>query len=273
MGCAMKRVILMAVSICSFFLCKQSYAYEPMIYSDGWTKLSEQELTEKMNAPVINTNTEKPFNFKMVKDEIGSDDFTNTPSEYYENSLKGYRLNLYTTYDIIDGGLFEGTAMPLIYYKHAKPSKYSYVRDFSFQSEDPLSILPADFVSWAGSEQREFIETAIQQKRSWRKVSPNARIIGSSKNSISLYDTFDEDFYNVDEGERYNDEFPSHILSLEVMGDLNNDGYEDIVVSYAHYLVSGTGRSYGFAVLTKTSKDEIFRDITEEVDRIVWQRS
>jgi hypothetical protein len=247
--------------------------YEPMIYDNGWTKLSESELSEKMNTPVININTGKPFNFKMVKDEIVAKDFTNTPLEFYNNALDGYSLDLYTTYDIIQGGLFTGVALPLIYYQHAKPSKYSFVRGFSFADGDPLLVLPVDFVFWVGSDQREFIDLASHQEQSWRQVSPRAWIIKKSENSISLYDTFCEDFYKVDDEEQYTGELPSHILSLEVMGDFNNDGYEDIVVSYAHYLVGGSGRSYEFTVLTRTSKDDIFRDITNEVGRIIWKRS
>jgi hypothetical protein len=266
----MKKFIFFIMFASVLFMGKHAYAYEPMIYDNGWIKLSESELSEKMNAPVLNINTDEPFNFKMVKGDTEAEGLTNTPLEYYSNVLNGYRLNLYTTYDIIDGGLFEGIALPLIYYKHAKPSKYSYVRDFSFAEGDPLAVLPVDFVFWAGSDQREFIEMALQQRKSWRDVSPNARIIKTSDNSISLYDTCTEDFYKVPDDRKYTGEFPSHVLSAEVMGDLNNDGYEDMVVSYAHYYVQGSGKSYHFVVLTRISKDDIFRDITDEVDRIIW---
>jgi hypothetical protein len=269
----MKKLLLIFLLFYLLLSWKYSYAYEPMIYDNGWTKLSESELSEKMNTPVININTGKPFNFRMVKDETETRDSTNTPLEYYNNVLEGYGLDLYATYDIIDGGLFTGVALPLIYYQYAKPSKYSYVRDFSFTEGDPLLVLPVDFVFWVGSDQREFIELASKQQQSWRQVSPSARIIKKSENSISLYDTFYEDFYKVDDEEKYTGELPSHVLSLKVMGDFNNDGYEDIVVSYAHYLVGGSGRSYGFTVLTRTSKEDIFRDITDEVGRIIQKRS
>lgn len=269
----MRKHISLIIVISVFLIGTHAYAYEPVIYDNGWIELSESELSEKMNAPVLNINTNKPFNFKMIKDDTEAEDLTNTPLEYYNNVLKGYSLNLYTTYDIIDGGLFEGVALPLIYYSQAKSSKHSYVRDFSFADGDPISVLPVDFVSWAGSDQREFIETALQQGKSWRDVSPNARIIKSSDNSISLYDTFAEDFYNVADDEKYTGEFASHVLSAEVLGDLNNDGYEDMFVSYAHYYVEGSGRSYRFVVLTRTSQDGIFKDITDEVDRIIWNYS
>lgn len=269
----MRKFIFLIVVTTVLFIGKHAHAYDPVIYDNGWIKLSESELSERMKAPVLNINTDKPFNFKMVKGDTEAEGLTNTPLEYYNNVLKGYSLNLYTTYDIIDGGLFEGIALPLIYYQQAKSSKYSYVRDFSFIEDDPITVLPVDFVSWAGSDQREFIETALQQGKSWRDVSPNARIIKASDNSISLYDTFAEDFYNVTDDEKYTGEFASHVLSAEVMGDFNNDGYEDMVVSYAHYYVEGSGRSYRFVVLTRTSKDGIFRDITDEVDRIIWSYS
>ena len=101
MGLIMKKIIFLIMFVCVLFIGKHSYAYEPMIYDNGWIELSESELSKKMNASVLNINTDKPFNFKMIKGDIKAKGLTNTPLEYYNNVLKGYSLNLYTTYDII----------------------------------------------------------------------------------------------------------------------------------------------------------------------------
>lgn len=267
----MKKTFL--ISIFVFFLTGFGYAhsYDPMIYDDGWVKLSESELTEKMNSPVININTGEPFNLELIKKNTKEVDPTNTPFEYYQNALDGYDFIILTTYDIIDRGLFRAVAVPLIYYYNAKPARYSYVRDFCFTKEDPVAVLPPDFVWYAGSDQRRYLERAKQQGLSWRDVSPNARIIERTEETLALYDTFAEDFYNRPDERKYTGDSPSHVISVNVVGDLNNDGYEDLVVRWAHFYVGGSGRSYHFAVLTRTSEDGVFKDITNEVNRIIWR--
>jgi len=248
----------------------ENYIYEPLI---GGEKLTEKELIERINKPIINPNTGKPYNYEMVKKGIKSAAFNNTPIEYYNYLLDGYHLDVpQDTYGQIDKAIIEGISYPLIYYKYAKPSKYSYVRSFSFGVNDPLAMLPVDLILWQGSNEKEVIRLAKKHKKSWRSVSPNARILKSSTNEIAFYDTFSEDINNRKIGARYKGNSPSDIITIEVKGDLNNDSYEDILISYAHYNVSASGRYYGFAVLTKTPGDDILRDITEEVDSIVWKR-
>ena len=266
-----KSTYLIILSALVFLPSKYSYVFNPVIYDNGWVELSESDLSEKMNAPVINHRTNQPFDFKMVKGEGYAKGFTNTPLEYYNNIMDGYTLDIISTVHIINRGNFIGVALPYIYYQHAKPSKYSYVRDFSLIKGDPLEILPVNFIYWPDPDQLKLIKVAKQEKQSWRKLSPNARIIEKSDNSIYLYDTFDEDFYNLPDEKKYAGTGGSHFLSLEAMGDLNKDGYEDIVVYFAYYYIGGSLRSHQYKVITKTSKDEIFRDITDEVDQLIWK--
>lgn len=247
-----------------------SSAHEPMIYDDGWKTLTETELAERIQRPVLNINTGEPFNFKVVDKNDKEVGRLNTPAEYYQHIRAGNSLYTSTTYDIIDRGLFRGVSMPLLYLSKAKPSKQSYVNNFPFDNEDPLFVLPVDFVSWRGSDQREAVEKASAKNRPWRYISPNARVIKSTSSDLKIYDTFAEDLYNLPKDERYTGDQASHVLNPVVLGDLNNDGYEDVVLDCAHYNVEGSGRSYSFVVLTRTSSNDILKDITKEVDKLIW---
>ena len=261
--------LLLYFIIFSFSITYASDDYSMMLYDNGWKNLTK-DVNVGMNEPVINTNIQKIFNLKMVhsgEQEVGR---VSTPMEYFNSRKKGNFIYAYTTYDIIDKGLFEDIAMSYIYLSKAKPSKYSYVRGFPFDEKDPLTVLPVDFISWVGSDQREAIEQAIEQKKPWRSLAPNAKVLEAKEGRLSIYDTFGEDFYSLSEKERYSGDMPSHIISPSVLGDLNGDGYEDIVLSCAHYWVEGSGRSYYLVVLTRKSNNAIFEDITEEVDKIIW---
>ena len=161
--------------------------------------------------------------------------------------------------------------MPLLYLSKAKPSKYSHVRDFPFHDKDPLSVLPVEFVSWRGSDQKEAIEKASIENKSWRHIAPNARVLTSTPLDLRIYDTFAEDLYNLPKEDRYNGDQASHIMNPVVLGDLNNDGYEDIILNCAHYNVGGSGRMYYFVVLTRKSQTDIVEDITDEVHKLIWE--
>jgi uncharacterized protein len=245
--------------------------YEPMIYDDGWKALSDTELTKRMHKPVTNINTDKPFNFKVLDKNGIEAGIVNTPVEYFEHMRKGNSFDIMTTYDIINDGLFRRVAIPLLYFSKAKKSKYSYVRDFSFDDIDPLLFLPVSFISWHGSDQEEVIEKASLENKSWRSLSPKARILSSAPNNLSVYDTFAEDMYKLSGEDLYTGNYPSHVINQIVLGDLNNDGYEDLVIFYAYYYVGGSGRYYLFKVLTRESKDCILKDITDDVDKLIWK--
>lgn len=240
--------------------------YSVMLYENGWKRIPE-DIHKKMNDPIININTEKSFCIKMVNGSADDVliDTVSTPLEYLKSKQQGNYIISYTTYDVIDQGLFEGVAMPLIYSLQAKSSKHSFVRNFPYSKEDPLSILPANFISAYGSD-AETVENAIKQRESWGSLAPNAKLREVSDSKISVYDTFSEDFNSVAEEDRYSGGEPSHIIGPEVVGDLNDDGYEDIVLSYCFRFVGGSGRSYQHVVLTRRAEDEVLEDITEEVN-------
>jgi hypothetical protein len=249
---------------------KNSYAYEPMLYEDGWKQLSKDEINKRIQKPVVNINTNKSFNFKVINsngEEVGR---VNTPNEYYQQMRAGNKLDIYTTYDSIDEGLFRGVAIPLLYLSRAKPSKYSYVRSFPFDNQDPLSVLPANFVNYAGSDQHKVHDKAVSENRSWRYLAPGSRIIEMNPNKLKVYSTFGDDIYDIPKEERYQGNMPSHSISPAVLGDLNGDGYEDIVLSCAFYYVGGSGRYYYFSVLTRKSSNSILKDITDQVNKLVW---
>ncbi len=245
--------------------------YEPMVYNGNWKVLDDEELVQRLHRPIININTDKPFNFKVLDKngiEVG---IVNTPVEYFEHMHKGNSLDIMNTYDIINDGLFRNAAMPLLYFSKAKKSKYSYVRDFPFDETDPLLFLPVSFIAWHGSDQRAVIEKAFLKNKSWRHLSPNTRILNSTSNELSVYDTFAEDLYNTPKEDCYNGDQLSHFLNPVVLGDLNNDGYEDIVLFYTYYYVGGSGRFYSFKVLTRKSNSVILNDITEDVNKLIWE--
>lgn len=268
------RIIILIIAVSSLVLGNgNSYAYDPMLYEDGWKQLSKDEINKRMREPVININTNKPFNFKVInnkEEEVGR---VNTPNEYYQQIIlqADNELDIYTTYDIISEGLFRRVAIPLFYLSEAKSSKYSYVRYFPFNKDDPLTVFPAGFVRYVGSDQRKVKDKAVQENRSWRYIAPNSRILEKKSDSLRVYSTFDEDMYNLPKEERYNGELPSHCINPVVLGDLNNDGYEDIVLHCAHYLVGGTGRSYYFVVLTRKSQNSVLEDITDQANKLFWE--
>ena len=270
----MKFAYFLIILSCIFFAVTDlGYAseYEPMIYEEIWQALSRQDIDERMRNPVLNINNNRPFNFKVIDKNDKEAGRVNTPAEYYDCIKAGNSLSIYTTYDIIDEGLFRGVAMPLLYLSKAKVSSFSYVRDFPFNLDDPLSVLPADFVSYAGSDQKEVYDKAVQENRPWRYLSPSARILKADASDLRVYDTFDEDMYNVPQEGRYQGDMPSHCISPVVLGDLNGDGYEDIVLNCAHYYVEGSGRSYNFVILTRKSQEEVLKDITDEVNDLIWK--
>ncbi len=257
----------------SFFIVEPVVAadYNPMIYDNGWKALNEREISKKMQKPVLNINTGEPFNFKVIDKDNKEVGRVNTPMEYF-NMGKGNSLDVYTTYDIIDEGLFRDVAVPLLYLSKARPSKYSYVRDFPFSKEDPLSVLPAKFVMYHGSDQREIEEKAIRENKSWRDIAPNSRTLASDSLNLNVYSTFAEDMYDLPEEERYHGEMASHCISPSVLGDFDGDGYEDMLLSCAYYYVEGTGRYYYFVVLTRKSQKTILEDITDKVQKLVWEK-
>lgn len=232
--------------------------HEPMIYDDGWKILTENQFTERMQKPVLNINYDTPYDFKLLDKNGNKVGWANTPAEYYKYRQKGNYLSSQTTYDQIDVDLFESTAMPLIYLSKAKPSKYSYVKDFPFNTKDPLSVLPVEFYSWVGSDERALVDKAISENRPWRHIDPNARIL--SETSFELIINYDGD------GEE-----PRYVMNPVVLGDLNDDGYEDVVLDCAHYNVGHSGRWYYFRVLTRTSPNDVLKDITDEVDKSIWK--
>ena len=244
--------------------------YMPMLYDGGWQSLTKQDVDRKMNEPVINPNTQKPFNFKMIDKEGKEVGRVNTPAEYVACGRKGNQIDTYTTYDIINQGLFEEVALSLFYFSKAKPSIHSYVRDFPFDKKDPLSILPVTFINWIGSDQHKTIEKAIEQGNSWREIAPNARVLKAQEDRLDIYDTFGEDFYSVPDNEKYDGNEASNVICPAVLGDLNGDGYEDIALSCAHYYVGGSGRFYYFVVLTRKASNEVLEDITNQVNETVF---
>lgn len=267
------RIIILLTTVSFLFILgdKNSYAYEPTLYEDGWKQLSKDEIDQRIQKPIIDINSSKPFNFKVInsnEEEVGR---VNTPYEYYRQVRSGNKLDIYTTKDIIDEGNFRDVAMPLLYLSKAKPSKYSYVRNFPFNDKDPLSVLPANFVNYAGSDQHEVHDEAISENRSWRYLAPGSRILEMSSSNLQVYSTFGDDMYDVPEEERYHGNMPSHSISPAVLGDLNGDGYEDIVLSCAFYYVEGSGRYYYFSVLTRKSPNSILKDITDQVNKLVWE--
>jgi len=268
----MKKIFPIALALFLLFGSASSIAqeqkYPVMLYRKGWEQLTAKEADKIMEQPMININTGEPFKLKMEQSEDGNVQYVSTPREYSELIKEGYYFSGYTTYDIIDNGLFRNVVTPLIYYMKAKSSKHSYVRDFTFDKNDPLSMLPLTFINWVGSDQRKAIERATKQNKSWRDISPNVRVIKVEKDRIDLYDTFGEDFYK--DGHKYKGNMASNVLSLAVLGDFNGDGYEDVVFECAHYLVEGTGRVYYFTVLTRKSEGAILEDITDEVDKTLW---
>ena len=265
------KTILFSLTIFLLAVSGTTFAYEPMIYENGWKTMSKEAISERMQEPVININSGEPFNFKVInkgEEEVAR---VNTPNEYYQQMHAGNELYIYTTYDIIDEGLFRGVAMSLLYLSKAKSSKHSYVRSFPFDKEDPLKVLPASFVSYHGSDQHEIYDKAVNENRSWRYIAPSSRILEMDSDNLEIYSTFAEDMYNSPEEERYNGNMPSHCISPDVLGDLNGDGYEDIVLNCAFYYVEGSGRYYYFSVLTRKSPDSVLEDIVDQVNEIFWK--
>ncbi|MCF7875344.1 MAG: FG-GAP repeat protein, partial [Candidatus Omnitrophica bacterium] len=139
-----------------------------------------------------------------------------------------------------------------------------------FDNKDPLRVLPANFVVYHGSDQHEVHDKAVSENRSWRYLAPSSRILKMNSSNLRVYSTFADDMYDVPEEERYQGDMPSHSIGPAVLGDLNGDGYEDIVLSCAFYYVGGSGRFYYFSVLTRKSPNSILKDITGQVNKLLW---
>lgn len=155
----------------------------------------------------------------------------NSCARYFELTKQGYYPE--NNKEISGESFFKMTCDPLNDLLHAKPAKQSYLRSFDIQKD--YGLLPAAVVFPSLGESSD---TKDNVKAAYPDVFVQTKM--ASKIAIDLVSK--------------KAAMKSHVDIL-AWGDFNNDGYDDMLIFVANYVLQGTYHSYTTYILTKKSSD------------------
>jgi hypothetical protein len=164
----------------------------------------------------------------------------NNCPQYLEYKSQGYEPN--TNADIAMEGFFKLSCDPIQWLSQAKPSKKSFVKNYSF-SKKSLKELPPSLGGLGGdSSYKEKLEKALSQGKSWSGFDPSMKVKKVSSDQLEI----------ANKGERI-------IFQILASGDFNDDGLEDLMLFIATYAVGGTYHAYETAIVTRKEGERRFR--------------
>jgi len=206
---------------------------QPLDFSAGPVQgcLTSAEAKQLMNAPVcVSGGTNDLKSFFLCKNP-GQYIPVSTVAEYLAALKNGY--SAYTTADISTEAWFKQAGAALRFMAAARPARASL-----FDTPD-LKLLPVGFLNWAGSEQREQLES---DSRSGKTLLDYAAAGGSRLVTGMAF---------TNHTLQFRDETVEYYVHELARGDYDHDGYEDALVMVSHYYIEGSGRSYHQYLVTR----------------------
>lgn len=172
----------------------------------------------------------KDFDYKTV---------SNCP-QYLEFVTQGYGPN--TNVDIAMEGFFKMRCRPIEWLSKAKPSKMSFVKNYSF-SKKSIKELPPSLGGLGGdSSHQAALEKALSQGKSWSGFDPSMKVKKVSSDKLEIANKSEE-----------------IIFQILASGDMNDDGMEDLILFVGTYAVGGSFRAYDTVIVTRKKGQKLFR--------------
>lgn len=196
--------------------------------------LSELPELMKKNLDPVNLIKENPDK-KTFDDKIA----TNCP-QYNELKAQGYGPN--TNADIAMEGFFILSCDPIQWLSKMKPSKKSFLKNYSFSKKSLKEIPPSLGGIGGDSSYKAALEKALSQGKSWSGFDPSMKVKKVSSDRLDI----------ANKSEKI-------IFQVLASGDFNDDGLEDLILSVATYAIGGTYHAYEAAIVTRREGEKRFR--------------
>jgi hypothetical protein len=164
-------------------------------------------------------------------------------------------------YEAVSESIYVDECQTLALVLAAKPSRTSYVKNFKLD-EAALDLLPP---SLTFVKDPDAAGEAERQGLSWKKFVPGLKIKEKSANSITVLEPGQED------------DTARVGLEIKAFGDFNDDGVEDILLSWeAHTESDGKLQGSTLLILTRLAPDGPFKTIElddAEIERAMTRAS
>lgn len=166
----------------------------------------------------------------------------NTGREYLDYCEQGYYAK--TNWDILFQFRFLDNVVVLEKLQEAKPSRVSYLEDFSLDN-DCLKKLPPTLALEVKDD--TYLKEAEEKGISWQEFDPSLHITKRKTDYEISVESPDEE--------------TSAYIAHVGWGDFNNDGIEDVLLIMHNFITNATYRDHEFVVLTKTGVNENIKRI------------
>jgi hypothetical protein len=188
-------------------------------------------------------NTSNPESHRLTMVCSGSPEIKVTSGREYLNCRKkGYFAK--TNWDILHEFRFLDNVVVLEKLKEAKPSKVSYLEDFSLD-DNCLNKLPPTLALEVKDDTH--LKEAEKKGISWQKYDPSIHIKKRKNEDEIILESPDEE--------------TSAYIAHVGWGDFNNDGIEDVLLIVHNYINNATFRDHEFVIITKTGPDKAMKRI------------
>jgi hypothetical protein len=222
---AMMALLLM-LTACAL---QVSQAHYPVHWKKSVGPPSRQALQATLRRPVKLQPGEKIYEHTEHRRLI------RTCDDYARAQRNGWR-NSANTYEMTVASSFKEQCDVVVLVLAAKPSRVSYVRNFTLD-EAALDRLPPTLSFTPVGELEKAAAEAERQGLSWKKFKPDLKFLKKGRDWIAV--------------EEPNEATTQ--LDLKAYGDFNGDGTEDLLLFKSTYATSGTFRYYEPLILTRTA--------------------
>ena len=166
----------------------------------------------------------------------------NTGREYLDYCEQGYYAK--TNWDILFQFRFLDNVVVLEKLQEAKPSRVSYLEDFSLDN-DCLKKLPPTLALEVKDD--TYLKEAEKKGISWQEFDPSVHITKRKTD------------YEI--GVESTDEETSAYIAHVGWGDFNDDGIEDVLLIKHNFITNATYRYHEFVVITRTGPNDTIKRI------------